>query len=185
MASPTVEEAAEKLQEILGRIKQGLSAQELSRISDELVSFANPASAYHVPSRPSYAELRETALAASNELQRGLSSAALARIRSRAAALARHVTAVRMVTEEAENQVKALYIEKKRSETVPRKNDSEEGLSIQVVVPDSASEKQVTEELIDLFQSLNEYHIAYGGNGLKIEDFQTFVRDGILVGAGQ
>jgi len=95
MAIPTVEEAAEKLQEILGQIRQGLSAQERSRISDELVSFANPASEYRVPFRPAYAELRETALAVSDELDKGLSSAALARILKRTAALARYVTAVR------------------------------------------------------------------------------------------
>lgn len=106
MAIPTVEEAAVKLQEILGRIRQGLSAQERSRISDELMSFSNPASEYHVPSRPAYAELRETALAVSDEIDKGLSSAALERIRKRTAALARYVTAVSAVTEEAESQEK-------------------------------------------------------------------------------
>jgi len=111
MAIPTVEEAAEKLQEILGQIRQGLSAQERSRISDELVSFANPASEYRVPFRPAYAELRETALAVSDELDKGLSSAALARILKRTAALARYVTAVRAVTEEAESQARALKLD--------------------------------------------------------------------------
>jgi hypothetical protein len=111
MAIPTVEEAAEKLEEILGRIRQGLSAQERSGISDELVSFANPASEYHVPSRPAYAELRETALAVSDEVDKGLSKAALERIRKRTAALARYVTAVSAVTEEAESRVKALKLD--------------------------------------------------------------------------
>ncbi|MFC1636331.1 hypothetical protein ACFL5Z_15990 [Planctomycetota bacterium] len=79
---------------------------------------------------------------------------------------------------------KFITTRKKRRRRKGKKRGSQQGLSIQVVVPDSASEEQVTEELIGLFQSLNEYHIAHDGNGLTIEDFQSFVRDGVLVGVG-
>ena len=64
------------------------------------------------------------------------------------------------------------------------RNDREIGLSIQAVVPESVSGDQVVEKLIGLFHALNEYHIASGGNGLTVEDFQTFIREGVLVGVG-
>ena len=110
MAIPTVEEASNKLQEILSQIALGISPSDRSRISDELVSYANPASSYGVPARPAYAELREIALTVSDELDRALTAAAIKRIRNRSAELARFVTAIKAVTDEAENNARDLKL---------------------------------------------------------------------------
>ena len=70
-----------------------------------------------------------------------------------------------------------------------RKGDSskqsEEGLSIQCIIPDNISAEDATEELVGLFHALSQYRIACGGNGLIIEDFQTFIKDEVLAGAGR
>lgn len=68
---------------------------------------------------------------------------------------------------------------------VNKENKSEKGLSIQAVIPDYISAEQASVELIKLFDALSEYHIACGGNGLVIEDFQTFVKEGAFVEVGQ
>ena len=110
MTIPTVAEATETLQGILSQIRQELPAADRSRISDELVSFANPASSYRVPDEVSYRELRETALAASDELDAALSAAAVARIRARSDALTRYVAVIQAVTEDTERRAKALNL---------------------------------------------------------------------------
>ncbi len=110
MTIPTVAEAAETLQGILSQIRPELPAADRSRISDELVSFANPASSYRVPDEASYRELRETALVASDELDAALSAAAVARIRARSEALTRHVAVIQAVTDEAERRAKTQHL---------------------------------------------------------------------------
>jgi uncharacterized phage infection (PIP) family protein YhgE len=115
MAIPTVEEAAKILLDILDRISQNISDAERSKISDELLSFADPASYFGVPASPPYEELRERALEVSDELDKALSSAALDRIRNRAVALTRYLDTIKAVTDEAEKRAKALKLEIIRS----------------------------------------------------------------------
>lgn len=110
MAIPTVEEAANILQEILDRIGQNISDVERSNISDELVSFADPASHFGVPAGPPYEELRERALEVSEELDEALTPAALERMKNRGVALTRYVTAIKAVTDKAESNAKALKL---------------------------------------------------------------------------
>ena len=111
MAIPTVEEAAKILHQILDRINQNISDAERSKISDELVSFADPASHFSVPASQPYEEFREMALEVSDKLDEALSSAALDRIRNRGAALTRYVAAIKAVTEEAKSNAKALKLD--------------------------------------------------------------------------
>jgi hypothetical protein len=111
MAIPTVEEAATQLQSLLGRLNQDISDADRSAVSDELVAFANPASGYAVPALPAYAELRETALRTSEELDRKLTRAALKRIRDRSEAISRLVAAIDSVTDKAEKDAQTLRLE--------------------------------------------------------------------------
>ncbi|MHC4518157.1 MAG: hypothetical protein ACYTAS_06185 [Planctomycetota bacterium] len=110
MAIPTVEEAEAKLQGILAQIKQGLKAADRSRIADELISFANPASAYAVPAEGAYNELRKTALTIRKELDRALSAAAIEGIRARSEVLTSHVATITAVTAQAEKRVAELKL---------------------------------------------------------------------------
>jgi hypothetical protein len=111
MPAPTIEQAATQLQALLGKLSENISDAERSKISDELVSFANPASDYGVPASPAYTELRETALRVSEEVDRGLTRAAIKRIRDRSEALSRFVAAIESVTDKAEKDAQALRLE--------------------------------------------------------------------------
>ncbi len=110
MAIPTVEEAANRLQAILAEIRDGLSDARRSQISDQLLAFANPASDDAVPATAAYAELRETALRTSDDLDRQISSSSLKRIRGRSETLSRYVAAINAVSMEAQRDAEALKL---------------------------------------------------------------------------
>ena len=54
--------------------------------------------------------------------------------------------------------------------------DAEQQLVLRTYVGEFAPEGEVVEELKKLIHALNAYHIAAGGGGLVIEDWQTFTR---------
>ena len=110
MAIPTVEEAANRLHTILTAIREGVSDTKRSQISDQLLAFANPASDDAVPATAAYAELRETALRTSDDLDRQISSSSLKRIRGRSEALSRYVAAINAVSMEAQRDAAALKL---------------------------------------------------------------------------
>src|SRR5258708_489159 len=55
-------------------------------------------------------------------------------------------------------------------------------IGIRVVVDERAPAEEVAEELANFYRLLNEYHIAVGGSGLRIEDWKTKTRDGVKAG---
>jgi RNA polymerase sigma factor (sigma-70 family) len=54
---------------------------------------------------------------------------------------------------------------------------SESRLVLRACISEFAPEDEVVEELVNLYRALNAYHIACGGSGLVIDDWQSFVRE--------
>jgi hypothetical protein len=54
-------------------------------------------------------------------------------------------------------------------------------LVIQATLTGDVPAETVTQDLLDLYKAVNDYHIARGGTGLKLEDFRRLVRS--VVGA--
>lgn len=71
----------------------------------------------------------------------------------------------------------------KHGETVPIVIDDgeaavrepiENSLRLSVFLPEFVDTDEASEKLLDLIRALNAYHIACGGSGLKVEDWQMF-----------
>ena len=92
----SVEQSNTELQAILAKIKVGLSGDQRSDISDELVDFGEK-----LPADAAYAELNQTAFDVSESLDRAITKAALKSLRSRTASLKRYVTAINAITDKA------------------------------------------------------------------------------------
>ncbi|WP_326521003.1 hypothetical protein [Leptothoe kymatousa] len=60
-------------------------------------------------------------------------------------------------------------------------NQSPLALTLQVNEKSSSNDK-IAAELATLCKALNAYHIAHGGNGLEVEDWETLVAVRELVG---
>lgn len=50
----------------------------------------------------------------------------------------------------------------------------EHGLRLSVFLPEFVDTDEASEKLLDLIRAMNAYHIACGGSGLEIEDWQMF-----------
>lgn len=53
---------------------------------------------------------------------------------------------------------------------------AQDRLVLRACISEFAPEDEVVEELVNLYRTLNAYHIACGGSGLVIDDWQSFVR---------
>jgi hypothetical protein len=51
-----------------------------------------------------------------------------------------------------------------------------------VLTRPGASPKQIARDLHVLYQALNEYHLAHGGTGLSVDDFQCMVNAAVAEG---
>lgn len=58
-----------------------------------------------------------------------------------------------------------------------------ERLLLRLYVEEFSPKDKVVEGIVNLYRALNKYHIACGGNGLIIDDWQTFVREAQPIGA--
>ena len=53
--------------------------------------------------------------------------------------------------------------------------EQESQLVIRVTMDESTDENKVVKGIVELYRALNAYHIACGGCGLEIDDWQTFI----------
>jgi RNA polymerase sigma factor (sigma-70 family) len=63
-----------------------------------------------------------------------------------------------------------------------RITESVEILALNVSVGEFSPEDEVAKGIVELYRALNSYYISSGGSGLVIDDWQSFVRDGVPVG---
>ena len=66
--------------------------------------------------------------------------------------------------------------------TVDSENESLPDLRLTLQVDNNAEPNEVANELATLCKALNAYHIACGGNGLEIDDWETLIAVRELVG---
>ena len=59
--------------------------------------------------------------------------------------------------------------------------DDDHRLLLDVYCADWISDEDKVNALVQLFRALNAYHIACGGSGLRVEDWEVFVPEQIPV----
>lgn len=59
-----------------------------------------------------------------------------------------------------------------------KERDLDERLLLRFYVPEFVSKEDVVDPILKLYRALNRYHIACGGSGFTIDDWQTFVPKG-------
>lgn len=59
--------------------------------------------------------------------------------------------------------------------------DQSEGLQIELSLPEFYDEQAVEDGLVELYQALNDLHVAHGGSGLRVEEGEAFL--GVADGA--
>jgi hypothetical protein len=60
--------------------------------------------------------------------------------------------------------------------------DSSRKLILRVVTRPGTTPEKIARDLHDLYQALNEYHLAHGGSGLSVDDFQYMVSSAVAEG---
>ena len=102
----TVNLAGMQLQEIVAKVKVGLTPQERLAIREELSVFMTV-----LPFLPEFETLRQTAKEVSSKLRRQITQGTLDGLESRTAALATHVGAMDAIRKEGVASAKALKLE--------------------------------------------------------------------------